>query len=153
MFCFSLLGATSQAGAADYGSVADLSAAVMPSFVNIYNRSVAKIEPEEGAPGKTVLIKDEVGSGFIVDPSGLIVTNRHVVGSLFALSVTLANGERLPAKLVGKALTFDIALIKIDAGRPLTPAKLGDSAALRLGDRVVAIGNPLDSPVPYRPAS
>lgn len=47
---FLLLGATSQAGAADYGSVADLSAAVMPSFVNIYNRSVAKIEPEEGAP-------------------------------------------------------------------------------------------------------
>ncbi len=141
---FFLLNAVSRVGAAEYGSVADLSAAVMPSFVNIYNRSVAKIEPgEEAPPGKTVLIKDEVGSGFIVDPNGLIVTNRHVVEGAYSLSVTLANGERLPATLVGKALTFDIALIKIDAGRPLAPVKLGDSAALRLGDRVVAVGNPL----------
>ncbi|MDE2361392.1 MAG: trypsin-like peptidase domain-containing protein [Hyphomicrobiales bacterium] len=132
------------AAAKDYASVADLSAAVMPSFVDIYNRSVEHASAADGmAPGKTVLIKDEVGSGFIVDPSGLIVTNRHVVEGAYSLFVTLSTGEHVPARLVGKALTFDIALIKIDVGRPLPVAKLGDSTKLRIGDRVVAIGNPL----------
>lgn len=130
------------ARAEEFKSVADLAAATMPAFVDIYNRGVSKIEP--GIMGdKTVLIQDEVGSGFIVDPSGLIVTNRHVVDHAYSLFVTLADGRHVPAHLVGKALTFDIALIKVDVKDPLPVAKLGDSAKLRIGQRVVAIGNPL----------
>jgi serine protease Do len=143
-FAFALLWLAPAARAEEYKTVADLAAAVMPSFVDIYNRGVAKAEPGADMPaGKTVLIKDEVGSGFIVDPSGLIITNRHVVDGAYALFVTLQTGEHVPAKLVGKALTFDIAVLKIDVGRPLPVAKLGDSTKLRIGDRVVAIGNPL----------
>lgn len=129
---------------AEYRNVADLSAAVMPAFVDIYTRGVVKAEPGSGMPeGKTTLIQDEVGSGFIVDGSGLIVTNRHVVDSAYSIFVTLSTGEHVPAKLVGKALTFDIALLKVDLGRTLPVARLGDSAKLRIGQAVAAIGNPL----------
>ena len=143
IFC-AFLGLAQGALAEEFKTVADLSAAVMPSFVDIYNRGVAKAESgDEMLAGKALRIKDEVGSGFIVDPSGLIITNRHVVDGSYALFVTLQTGEHVPAKLVGKALTFDIAVLKIDVGRPLPVAKLGDSTKLRIGDQVVAIGNPL----------
>ena len=123
-----------------YKSEADLVAAVMPSFVDIYNRRMA---PMEGSGSDVPVIQDEVGSGFIIDPSGLIATNRHVVDGAYALFVTLSDGTRLRATLVGKALNFDFAIIKVDAGRPLPAATLGDSEKLRVGDRVLAIGNPL----------
>ena len=128
-----------------FKSEAELVAAVMPAFVDIYNRGIAPVDSEGGSPtGKsTVRIQDEVGAGFIVDPSGIIVTNRHVVDHAYSLFVTLQSGEHVPARLIGKALTFDIALIKVDVGRPLPVARIGDSSALRVGDRVVAIGNPL----------
>jgi len=129
---------------AEYRNVAELSAAVMPAFVDIYTRGLAKSEAGNGMPpGKTTQIQDEVGSGFIVDSSGLIVTNRHVVEGAYSIFVTLASGEHVPAKLVGKALTFDIALLKVDMGRPLAVAKFGDSTKLKIGQSVVAIGNPL----------
>ncbi len=116
----------------------DLVAAVMPSFVNVYNRGVVN-DPAGGA----ARIQDEVGSGMIIDPNGLILTNRHVIEGAYALFVTLTDGTHVPAKLVGKLLNFDLALIKIDVGRPLQTVKFGDSSKLRRGDRVVAIGNPL----------
>lgn len=129
---------------AEYGAVADLAADALPAFVDISTRGLAKAEPGDAMPpGKTTLIQDEVGSGFIVDKGGLIVTNRHVVDGAYAIFVTLSTGEHVPARLVGKALTFDIALLKIDVDRPLPVAKLGDIAKARIGDRVVAIGNPL----------
>lgn len=135
---------TTTTARAEYKSVAELSAGVMPAFVDIYTRGVAKAEADSGMPeGKTTLIQDEVGSGFIVDSGGLIVTNRHVVEGAYSIFVTLSTGEHVPAKLVGKALTFDIALLKIDLGRPLPAAKLGDSAKLQIGQAVVAVGNPL----------
>ena len=118
---------------------ADLVAAVMPSFVNIYNRGVASGAETDGV----ARIQDEVGSGFVVDESGIILTNRHVVEGAYALFVTLNDGTHVPAKLLGKLLTFDLALIKVDVGRPLQVASLGDSDRLRLGDHVVAIGNGL----------
>ena len=122
-----------------FSSDADLVAAVMPSFVDIYNRRMAPTKETGSVP----VIQDEVGSGFVIDPSGLIATNRHVVEGAYALFVTLSDGTQLPATLVGKVLNFDFAIIKVDAGRPLQSATLGDSEALRVGDRVVAIGNPL----------
>ena len=121
-----------------FRNASDLVAAVMPSFVNVYNRGVVS-DPAGGAPR----IQDEVGSGMIIDPNGLILTNRHVIEGAYALFVTLTDGTRVPAKLVGKVLNFDLALIRIEVGRPLQPVRFGDSAKLRRGDRVVAIGNPL----------
>ena len=128
-----------------FSSEAELAAAVMPTYVNIFNRSVApsKTTPDQVEGKGPALIKDEVGSGFIVDASGIIATNTHVVDNAYSLYVTLSNGEHVPAQLLGKALTFDIALIKIDVGHPLPVAKLGDSDKLRVGEMVVAFGNPL----------
>jgi serine protease Do len=130
------------ASAETFKNETELVKAVMPSFVNIYNRGVAASTKADGTKGAP-RIQDEVGSGFIVDPSGVIVTNRHVIEGAYALFVTLSDGTHVPAKLIGKALSFDIALIKIDVGRPLQPAKIGDSDKLQIGDHVVAIGNPL----------
>ena len=135
------------AAAADwkYKSDADLAAAVMPSFVNIYNRHVAKSETAAAQTGgATTAVEDDVGSGVVVSADGMIVTNRHVIEDAYALFVTTSDGRRLPAKLILAGSRYDLALIKVETGdKPLMPAVLGDNNAMRVGDHVVAIGNPL----------
>jgi len=128
-----------------YKEVADVVAATMPSFVDIYNRRVAKDARAAGKDGPAAaVVEDDVGSGVIVTPDGLIVTNRHVIEGAYALFVTLSDGRRLPAKLVLAGTNYDLAVIKVDPGdKPLKAAALGDSETMRVGDRVVAIGNPL----------
>ncbi|MDE2362882.1 MAG: trypsin-like peptidase domain-containing protein [Hyphomicrobiales bacterium] len=140
------LAASSTASAAGwkFKSEADLAAAVMPSFVNIYNRHVAKKAEAQPNGDAATAVEDDVGSGVVVSPDGLIVTNRHVIQDAYALFVTLSDGRRLPAKLVLAGTNYDLALIKVDPGpTPLQPARLGDNDKMRVGDRVVAIGNPL----------
>ena len=83
------------------------------------------------------------GSGFVIDPSGLIVTNDHVIAGAFQLQVTFSDGETAPAKLVATAPMIDIAVIKADTQRPLTAVHWGDSNKLTVGQPVIAIGNPL----------
>lgn len=83
-----------------------------------------------------------VGSGFIVDKDGTILTNFHVVDGSEKLSVTLADGKSYNAKVIGKDQKSDIAVIKIDAGRELPAAPLGDSDRVEVGEWVMAIGNP-----------
>jgi serine protease Do len=83
-----------------------------------------------------------VGSGFIVDSDGTILTNYHVVNGAQKLSVTLSDGQRYDAKVIGSDQKSDIAVIKIDAGRNLPAAALGDSDRLDVGEWVMAIGNP-----------
>ena len=83
------------------------------------------------------------GSGFIIDPSGLIVTNRHVVENAFDVTVILPDGRALPAKLRGAGRTIDIALLEVDAPKPLPTVNWGDSDKVRVGDQVLAVGNPL----------
>jgi serine protease Do len=83
------------------------------------------------------------GSGFVIDPSGLIVTNDHVIAGAFQLQVTFSNGETAPAKLVATAPTIDIAVIKADTQHPLTAVHWGNSNKLTVGEPVIAIGNPL----------
>jgi serine protease Do len=83
-----------------------------------------------------------LGSGFIVDPAGYIVTNNHVVDHAHEIKVTLDNGKTWPAKVVGRDARTDLALVKIDAGTPLPYVAFGDSEKERVGDWVVAVGNP-----------
>jgi S1-C subfamily serine protease len=88
------------------------------------------------------------GSGFVVDTAGHILTNAHVVDGASKIEVTLGNGQSatpMPAQVVGKDDSTDIALLKVNApASQLHPLPLGDSSSLRVGDPVVAIGNPFD---------
>ena len=87
---------------------------------------------------------NSLGSGFIIDPSGLVVTNNHVIADADEISVILNDGTRLKAMLVGRDQKTDLALLRVtpDANKPLKSVKFGDSDKLRLGEWVVAIGNP-----------
>ena len=87
--------------------------------------------------------KSFVGSGFIIDPSGLIVTNYHVVEGAYEISVTLSDGTVLPGKLVHASRVADLAVVQVQVDHPLTPVQWGDSTKIRVGDQVFAIGNPL----------
>jgi serine protease Do len=83
-----------------------------------------------------------LGTGFIVDPSGVIVTNYHVAGRADSITVTLANGHKYPAKLLGGDQKTDLAVLKIKADKPLPYVQFGDSTKARVGESVMAVGNP-----------
>ena len=83
-----------------------------------------------------------LGSGFIIDRNGTILTNYHVVDGAQKISVTLSDGKSYDAKVIGKDQKTDIAVIKIDAGEDLPAVTLGDSDRLDVGEWVMAIGNP-----------
>ena len=83
-----------------------------------------------------------LGSGFIIDPSGLIVTNNHVIAGAQQITVTLHDGTVLPATLVGHDERMDLALLRVHAKGPLPAVAFGDSDHIRVGDWVLAIGNP-----------
>ena len=82
------------------------------------------------------------GSGFLIDPEGLVVTNHHVVRGTTGITVTLHDGRRFEAEVRGVDEKTDLALLSIPAEEPLPHVELGDSDALRVGDWVVAVGNP-----------
>ncbi len=82
------------------------------------------------------------GSGFIIDPSGVIVTNNHVVGEADRVTVQLPGGREFPAKVVGADPQTDIAVIKVESDEPLPTVPWGDSNQLRVGEPVLAMGNP-----------
>ncbi len=83
-----------------------------------------------------------VGSGFIVDKTGYILTNAHVVEDSSRITVRLQSGEEFVAKIIGTDEETDVAVLKIEAGRELPTVKLADSEAVRVGDWVLAIGSP-----------
>ena len=83
-----------------------------------------------------------LGSGFVIDPAGLIVTNHHVVAGATSIKVMLQDGTVLAARVVGRDRTGDLALLRVAAGHPLPAVRWGDSADTRVGDWVIAIGNP-----------
>ena len=106
-----------------------------PAVVTIINQSV---QEAAGRGGDTA-----AGSGIVIDNRGYIVTNEHVVKDSRALYVILSSGERVPARLVGTDYPFtDVAVVKIEADG-IDVAPLGDSDALEVGQKVVAIGSPL----------
>jgi serine protease Do len=85
---------------------------------------------------------NSLGSGFIIDSSGLIVTNNHVIDGADEIHVILNDGTKLKADLVGKDSKSDLALLRVHYGKPLKFVKFGDSDKVRLGEWVIAIGNP-----------
>lgn len=83
-----------------------------------------------------------LGSGFIIDASGYIITNNHVVEQADEISITLSDDSKYKATVIGRDKKTDLALVKIDSKKPLPFVTLGDSDAMRVGDWVIAIGNP-----------
>ena len=144
-------------------SVADLADKLLDAVVNVSTsqgvdkpgRGVPPLKAPEGSPLQDFfndLLRDKegpgerrvqsLGSGFVIDPSGLIVTNNHVIGDADTITVNFPNGDQLDAKLIGKDAKTDLALLKVEAGKPLPFVEFGDSEDLRIGDWVMAIGNP-----------
>ncbi len=84
-----------------------------------------------------------LGSGVIIDPSGIIVTNDHVIRGASQIHVVLADGRQLDAEVIGSDADADLAVLKVTTKTPLPAAKLGTSADLMIGESVIAIGSPL----------
>ncbi len=145
-------------------SFADLAQQLLPSVVNISTTQTvegsAGIELPKLPPGspfeeffKEFMEKNQprqqkrkatsLGSGYIIDSKGYIVTNNHVIQDAEEITVILHDETRLPAKMIGRDAKTDIAVLKVDPGSLTLPAvKFGDSDSIRVGDWVVAIGNP-----------
>ena len=83
-----------------------------------------------------------LGSGFIIDPSGYIVTNNHVIDDADEITVILQDDTNLKATVVGRDTKTDLALLKVTPKKPLTAVTFGDSDKVRVGDWILAIGNP-----------
>ncbi|HWX49763.1 MAG TPA: trypsin-like peptidase domain-containing protein [Roseomonas sp.] len=132
---------------------ADLAEAVLPAVVNIAvltEQTTTQIPPElRGTPFERYFRERRgrqqvqgAGSGFIIDPAGFIVTNNHVVGDAVRVVVSLQNGTELPAHVVGTDDLTDLALLRVEAPNPLPSVPWGSSADLRVGQWVLAAGNP-----------
>jgi S1-C subfamily serine protease len=117
--------------------MANLYERLSPSVVHITNRAgridrFTGVAPEQGS-----------GSGFVYDSKGHIVTNNHVITGADNLEVTFANGVSLPAEVIGADTYYDLAVVRVDpTGLKLAPLELADSSTVRVGQTVIAIGNP-----------
>ncbi len=127
---------------------AELVRSLLPTVVNITAHAEVGATSEVLAhsaqlTGRQFEIKTAVGSGFVVDPSGVIATNWHVVDGAYEVFVTFSDGVRVNATVMGAARVVDIALLKVDVGHPLAAVRWGDSSKVQIADPVLAIGNPL----------
>jgi S1-C subfamily serine protease len=105
--------------------------------------SSERVDPFFGFPFPSQQQAEALGSGFVIDKAGHIVTNYHVVEGARRVDVSFSNNESMKAKLVGTDPSTDVAVLQVDAhSRALTPLSLGNSDLVRVGDSVVAIGNP-----------
>ncbi len=143
LFCLGLAAPASHAGELPSGK-SDLVAALLPQVVNISIEKLITTPPPSGkqASPAAFIRKTSLGSGFIIDPRGIIVTNNHVIDGADDITVILQDNTRLHATLIFKA-PIDMALLKVSYGKPLPAITWGDSDAMRPGDTVIAIGNPL----------
>src|SRR5881396_1012359 len=119
--------------------LADLAERLRPGLVHVRVRRAAGSEAAGEEPGEP---RRSTGSGFVIDPSGLIVTNAHVVEGAESIQVRLSDGRRFAGNLVGRDTRVDLALIKIQNATNLTVLPLGDSNRLRVGEFVLALGHP-----------
>ncbi|MGR0187749.1 DegQ family serine endoprotease [Azospirillum aestuarii] len=113
----------------------DLLRKQIPNFGGGLERRGPEPGPQ-GWPGKSL------GSGFIIDPGGYVVTNNHVVERADTVEVTLTDKRKLQAKVVGTDPKTDLALLKVESDKPLPAVHWGDSTGMRVGDWILAIGNP-----------
>lgn len=114
-----------------------------PSVVTIY--TTGEEENRAGVFGRRSSrghSQKGLGTGFIVDKEGVIITNNHVIEGAEEITVLLSDEHRYPAKVTGRDPRTDIAVVKIDGAKDLTAIPMGDSDSLEVGDWVVAIGNP-----------
>lgn len=145
-------------------SFADLAEKALPAVVNISTTQTIKREDgpsrphfppgspfeeffreffdRQQRPNNAPRQVTSLGSGFVIDPSGIIVTNNHVIADADEILVRFQDDTSLPAKLLGRDEKTDIAVLKVELDQPLEALPLGDSNTLRVGDWVVAIGNP-----------
>ena len=98
--------------------------------------------PGGGEGGGTERSVTSLGSGFVIDPAGYVVTNHHVVAEADDITVTFHDDSKYSAKVVGRDPKTDLALLKIESKKPLPAVKFGNSDRMRVGDWVIAIGNP-----------
>ena len=151
---------TPRAGAP--ASFADLTQQLAPAVVNISTRQrvqVNNVNPFAGTPfadlfggspqgqGPQTREAQSLGSGFIISADGYVVTNNHVVqpqgrGELESITITMPDGTEYPARLVGRDAASDLAVLKMDGKRAFPFVKFGDSSQARVGDWIIAIGNP-----------
>ena len=136
-------------------SFADLNAQLQPAVVNISVRQKVVVDnPLANTPlgammgqGNQSRVAEAVGSGFVVSADGYVVTNNHVISldrkaAADEVRVKFADGTEYPARIIGRDIDSDIAVLKIDAKSPLPFVQFGESAKARAGDWVIAIGNP-----------
>ncbi len=131
-------------------SFAPLVKQTAPAVVNVYASQTAKVtSPFEGDPffeeffGRAQpRAQSSLGSGVLVDPSGVIVTNFHVIKDADEVKVATADGREFTSKVMLKDETLDLAVLKIESDKPFPVIAIGDSDALEVGDLVLAIGNP-----------
>jgi len=146
-------------------NLADLVDAVAEAVVNISATQTIEEKAPEGAPDlpKGTPFDDmfeqffknhgmsgpprprkssSLGSGFVIDPSGIVITNNHVVGDANDIVVIFTDGRKLKAKVIGKDPKVDVAVLKVESDKPLKTVKFGDSDKARVGDGVMAVGNP-----------
>ena len=140
-------------------SFADLAETLLPGVVNISTtQTVSDEQANTGEEDLDQFFKDfldrqrrnnpqqrrmtSLGSGFVIDPSGYIVTNNHVISGAEEITVRFHDDSELKAKLVGSDEKTDLALLKVEPPKPIESLAWGDSDALRIGDWVLAIGNP-----------
>ncbi|MBG0801303.1 MAG: Do family serine endopeptidase [Methylocystis silviterrae] len=83
-----------------------------------------------------------LGSGFVIDPSGIVITNNHVIADANEVTVILNDGQKLKAEVLGKDQKVDVAVLKVKPEKPLKAVKFGDSDKAKVGDWVLAVGNP-----------
>ncbi|CDZ61534.1 Do family serine endopeptidase [Neorhizobium galegae] len=145
------------------GSIADLAEGLLDAVVNISTSQSVKDQGagpqpqiQEGSPFQEFFEDffdgqgsqngnqkvSSLGSGFVIDPSGYVVTNNHVIEGADDIEVIFPNGSKLKARLVGTDTKTDLSVLKVEPKAPLKAVRFGDSRRMRIGDWVMAIGNP-----------
>jgi serine protease Do len=122
-------------------SFAPIAKAANPSVVTIF--TVGEETERSTFSGRTRKRETSgLGTGFVIDKDGTILTNNHVVADATSIMVKLTDGTEFPARILGRDAPTDMAVVKIDVKDPMSPLTLGDSDGIDVGDWVVAIGNP-----------
>lgn len=112
------------------------------SFEAIYNDPFFKDFFDENMMRPKEYMQSSIGTGFVIDPQGLVLTNQHVVEGATEIAVTFSGNKKYHGKVIGQDKDLDLAVIKIEAAEQFSALTLGDSDKIRVGEWVIAIGNP-----------